>query len=345
MLTIAIPTWNRAGFLRMALESVISQCEGQGLEGFVEVVVANNGSTDETEEVVREYAERRVLEVRHIRHDENIGMVKNILFCFEAAKGRFVAFLGDDDVVVRGGIAAAVRRMREHPEAAGLIFQGEPLCDRLPSRGEEAVEVEVAAEKVFYDSGNFGRLAVNVDWATKVLAGCGEDHEWTVWPQTEIMFHAAAICGQARPFLLTSDLFGRSPNHEANTKWSAYRVWFVNIYGLLQPALNLREVSVSLYQAARGHLLRREYLEWNLKMCLRFRASTHTVEEDREFRRITRRTLGFKDKSVFPLMLFGYLLARIPRPVLRGAWLLKHGRERGGSDHEEGKRVYGAEDW
>src|SRR5205823_4293943 len=88
--TIGIPTYNRAHFLRRSLKSACDQTWPD-----VEVLVSDNASTDETEEVVRSYGER----VRYHRNPENIGMWPNFARLAEMAEGEYFSWLQDDDLI------------------------------------------------------------------------------------------------------------------------------------------------------------------------------------------------------------------------------------------------------
>jgi abequosyltransferase len=101
LLTIAIPTYNRARYLKELLSVLFDQMIS---EPRVELIISDNASPDETPNVVAEF-EQRGLRLRSIRNEVNIGADANFLQCFEQARGRYVWIFGDDDVIVSGGIA------------------------------------------------------------------------------------------------------------------------------------------------------------------------------------------------------------------------------------------------
>src|ERR1700692_27302 len=101
LLTIAIPTYNRAGCLKELLASLNDQLKDEPL---VELIISDNDSPDETSLVVQNFVDRG-LRVRYIRNPENIGPDANFLQCFEQARGKYVWIFSDDDLIVPGGIA------------------------------------------------------------------------------------------------------------------------------------------------------------------------------------------------------------------------------------------------
>ena len=89
--TIAIPTFNRAHWLRSCVASALSQT----VESF-EVIVSDNASDDATLEVLGEFDDERLSVVRQPR---NIGPIGNWNACLSAANGTYVTMLSDDDSV------------------------------------------------------------------------------------------------------------------------------------------------------------------------------------------------------------------------------------------------------
>ncbi len=116
-LTIAIPTYNRAALLDSCLEQVCRQLRGH--ERDVEVMVFDNCSTDDTENVVRR---RQVAHpsIRYHRNDRNIGSYWNIDQCYRKGDGEYVLVLGDDDLLLQGSLDAILRTVKTGPY--GVIF-------------------------------------------------------------------------------------------------------------------------------------------------------------------------------------------------------------------------------
>ena len=91
LITIAIPTFNRASWLKDCVVSALSQSYRD-----IEVVISDNASTDETVRLLNELHDRRL---RVIRQDRNIGLIPNFNACLAEAKGDYIVFLPDDDRV------------------------------------------------------------------------------------------------------------------------------------------------------------------------------------------------------------------------------------------------------
>jgi glycosyltransferase involved in cell wall biosynthesis len=92
LVTIGIPTYNRAArYLREALESALVQTYPN-----IEIVVSDNGSTDDTEAVVRSYGDSRI---RYFKQQPPVVPNDNFNFCLREARGAYFLLLHDDDKV------------------------------------------------------------------------------------------------------------------------------------------------------------------------------------------------------------------------------------------------------
>lgn len=110
LLSICIPTWNRGALLAGLLENL--RREIQGLEDRVEIVVADNASDDSTAAVVKDSG----LAVCYSRQAVTVGMASNIFFAAcDLARGEFVWLIGDDDLVVPGGLRRVVESLEREP--------------------------------------------------------------------------------------------------------------------------------------------------------------------------------------------------------------------------------------
>jgi glycosyltransferase involved in cell wall biosynthesis len=105
--TVCIPTYNRAQMLRSTLKGVLDQ----GYDDIV-VVVSDNGSEDETSDVVTSIGDPRI---RYVRRDRNYGALDNINYVLTLAETEFVVLLPDDDGLLPGGLQRAVEALDRYP--------------------------------------------------------------------------------------------------------------------------------------------------------------------------------------------------------------------------------------
>jgi glycosyltransferase involved in cell wall biosynthesis len=90
LVSVVIPTYNRPDYLQLAIESAINQTYKN-----IEIIVSDDGSVDNPQELVESFQDSRI---RFKRNPKNLGIALNVIGAFQAASGKYVASLNDDDV-------------------------------------------------------------------------------------------------------------------------------------------------------------------------------------------------------------------------------------------------------
>lgn len=108
-LSLCIATFNRAAFLAEMLDSIIKQVTDE-----CEIVVSDNASTDDTEEVVATIS-RRFDRVRYVRQSTNEGIDRNFNHAVEVASGEYCWLLPDDDVLKPNAISTVLSAIPADP--------------------------------------------------------------------------------------------------------------------------------------------------------------------------------------------------------------------------------------
>ena len=114
-LTIAIPTVNRAALLVRAIDSALAQT-AQGIE----VIVSDNGSSDDTPAVIARYADRRL---RTFRRATTVSAAEHGNFLLQQARGEFFLGLSDDDFLEPEFAAEVLGFIDRHPGVA-FVYTG-----------------------------------------------------------------------------------------------------------------------------------------------------------------------------------------------------------------------------
>jgi len=95
LLSIAIPTYNRAKYLDECLSYLVPQIRKR--ENEIEIIICDNTSTDNTSEIIDKY--RKIINVlTYIINEKNLGYVGNQIRCLESASGKYISILCDDDI-------------------------------------------------------------------------------------------------------------------------------------------------------------------------------------------------------------------------------------------------------
>ncbi|MES2355322.1 MAG: glycosyltransferase family 2 protein [Pseudomonadota bacterium] len=195
LLSIAIPTWNRASYLRLTLEQLHVEMP-RGKASQVEILVSDNCSDDDTAAVV-ESVMSDGLRVRYVRNKENIGSDRNIAQCFNLASGRYVLLLGDDDILIDGTLPWLLSKLSNCNY--GVVFlrpygYNNDFRAELPSSEGDEKEYSDASEFLTTLSAFTTLISTNVIYKEKgidALQFCG-DH----LVQTHLIFRAALSAKQ-----------------------------------------------------------------------------------------------------------------------------------------------------
>jgi len=113
IVSVIIPTFNRGWVIREAIDSVLNQTFGS-----FELIVVDDGSTDNTHDILAEYKDRITLikqRNRGVSAARNRGM--------DVASGRFMAFLDSDDLWLPQKLSRQIAFFESNP--AALICQTE----------------------------------------------------------------------------------------------------------------------------------------------------------------------------------------------------------------------------
>ena len=104
LLTIAIPTYNRARYLDLCLKRTTEEITNLSKDSrcLVNVYVSDNASSDNTVEITSKYQSLNMYGFKVVRNTENIGADKNITQCYDSAISPYVWVLGDDDIILPG---------------------------------------------------------------------------------------------------------------------------------------------------------------------------------------------------------------------------------------------------
>jgi abequosyltransferase len=152
LLSICIPTYNRAGFLQEALGSILAQVTGS-LANEIEIVISDNASPDETGAVVERIRQKTRTTINYFRNDRNVGFDGNILLAVGRARGRYVWLMGDDDLLAEGALEHIVREIKT-TDGVDLFF-GEKedflLTPDRPVRTRKIMRLGQAAIFDFHD--------------------------------------------------------------------------------------------------------------------------------------------------------------------------------------------------
>jgi len=128
LVSVIIPTYNRAKYIEESIRSVLAQTYTN-----LEVVVVDDGSTDDTEIIISSIVDSRL---RYI-HQPNCGRSNARNHALSIASGKYITFLDSDDLFLPNKIELQVAYLKSHP-GVGMVYtsahcindQGEMLAHK-----------------------------------------------------------------------------------------------------------------------------------------------------------------------------------------------------------------------
>jgi len=199
--SIVIPTYNRA----TSVEHTLTGCFAQTFDNF-EVVVVDDGSTDETGDVLARIDDPRVVVIQQ----DNAGPAAARNRGMRAARGQYIAFLDSDDLWYPHSLAKANQALEE---LSHVVLYGQIIVDRGVGRywvkPDRALQPDESIYDFLYVHGGFIQtstmiiprsLAQQVQWDESVTFGDNDQFAIDIW-NTGAKFHMIE-----RPLTLYADV-------------------------------------------------------------------------------------------------------------------------------------------
>ena len=126
MVSVVMSTYNRADLLPRAVESILNQTYGD-----FEFIIIDDGSTDGTVDILRAYTEQDN-RIKVITNRPNQGLIVSLNKGIDAARGKYIARMDDDDVAVPQRFERQVAFMEDHSDVAAVGSWISPLDSMTP---------------------------------------------------------------------------------------------------------------------------------------------------------------------------------------------------------------------
>lgn len=139
MVSVIIPTYNRASTIRKSILSVKEQTYQN-----IEIIIVDDASEDDTEAIVKSIDDNRII---YIKNPVNKGVATSRNIGIKSAKGEFIAFNDSDDVWMHDKLEKQMLIMEEYPECMLVYcaFCKENLngkMERIPSNKDKLEDLQ-----------------------------------------------------------------------------------------------------------------------------------------------------------------------------------------------------------
>ncbi|MDK2678968.1 glycosyltransferase family 2 protein [Vibrio vulnificus] len=115
--SICVVTYNQAKYIKKCIDSMINQ----DATFKYEILVADDASTDGTQDILREYQSKYPELIKIILNESNLGTVNNIKKLYQSAQGEYIAHIDGDDFAFPSKISAQARALDENSDCTMCV--------------------------------------------------------------------------------------------------------------------------------------------------------------------------------------------------------------------------------
>ena len=153
-ISVIIPCFNQQKHIRECLDSIINQNYGD-----FEIIAVDDGSSDDTPKILREYAEKN--NRMKILSGKNMGAGAARNFGLKEASGNYILFMDSDDFLEDGAFKILAAAIRE--KAADIYFFNFNTYDDKTGKYDEKIMFRNLGKRISFEGGSFGYSAVSFE--------------------------------------------------------------------------------------------------------------------------------------------------------------------------------------
>jgi len=228
LVTIVIPAYNAASYIEETIQSIYKQTYP-----FWEIVIVNDGSTDNTDEIIRSFRDDRITHI--IQKNAGVAAARNKGSLY--AKGEFIVFFDADDIMTQEFLSERVNALKEDSAIgyAGGLIQSFP-----------DVEIRKAAtdpvNEILFFNASFATVPSNYIFRRKLLV------------ENNITFNQELSSSADRFFILEVSKFAKGKNIQTEKGNLLYRVTAQSMSNLVTPKL-IKDNERFFYELKKKRLL------------------------------------------------------------------------------------------
>jgi glycosyltransferase involved in cell wall biosynthesis len=121
LISVIMPAYNAEAYITQAINSILSQTYSN-----FELIILNDGSTDQTEEIVQSFSDKRI---QYIKNQRNLGIAATLNKGSTAAQGEYIARMDADDICFPVRLEHQINFFESHP-SIGVLGSAIQLIDR-----------------------------------------------------------------------------------------------------------------------------------------------------------------------------------------------------------------------
>lgn len=251
LLSICIPTYNRANYLEQCLESIVDQ---EGFDARVEIVISDNCSVDDTRKIGIRYQEKYP-NIHYFRNEENV-VDMNFPLVFRRATGH-LRKLTNDTVVYRPGavqymLKAAEENKEKKPQIYFLALGKLHTDPQIISNVEEYIDT----------------IQINLTWIRSFAIWDVDCDDLSILASksdsrlAQVPYLLEHFKRHGRAVIYDSPIMEALPVDGKNLSYGLYKVFYTTFLEFIKPYLEAGEISRDCFERLRKSLLLEFFCEW-----------------------------------------------------------------------------------
>jgi glycosyltransferase involved in cell wall biosynthesis len=181
--SIILPTYNRAKFLRRAIESVLSQTYDNW-----EFIIVDDGSTDNSKEIIDSYIDSRVRYIYQQNSERSTARNKGI----DSSKGKYICFLDSDDYYMPDCLSVFSHRIKETKEPCAMFVSGIYEESEMGKQEKKLFDPKYIDHPLIYYWENTVLTPISVCIHNEILKENKFIPEFNIWEDTHLWIRILA---------------------------------------------------------------------------------------------------------------------------------------------------------
>jgi len=247
LLSICIPTYNRAHYLKECLDCIVCQFKDKEAYDQIEIVISDNASKDNTQKLVKKYQED-FPNIRYFRNQSNLEFDRNVDNVLEKSKGAFCWTLSDDEFIKKDTLKFILDTIKSNLDIAYICIDSNNIL------GDKEVRYFKDGNDWLTNIGLTGGLLSQNIFNRKYLSANREKYYDNLWIHLSLVLEIIAH----RPAILIRNIF-KSTKHSCKGSWIEKGHAFITyiclkkiIQNLLQYGYDKKIINNLLNNFARG---------------------------------------------------------------------------------------------
>lgn len=136
LMSICIPTYNRVDKLNELLNFILNEFEKYSDK--IEILVSDNASTDHTNELLKEKQKKKNKFI-YWTNNTNLGLIGNLIKLAKEAKGQYIWYIGDDDILLPGISDEIFNIFENHNVIGGILLNHSAIHGEVENIVEQSL--------------------------------------------------------------------------------------------------------------------------------------------------------------------------------------------------------------